>query len=357
MNVESRFMITPPSLNTTERCSFRYCRRRKKELYSTGTHYYPGDQMYSSVSSQRRRGVSLRLISIVSLTAILPLFGVVEGRAQEADCTVQVNYEGVSATYKDLLVDFGNEITMYVNNHNWGGGDAKEKVKCALNIFIQNVSGENKYQAQVFVGSQRPIYKSNQSTATVRIFDGDWEFTYIKGRPIVHSPYTFNDLTSVIDFYMNLVMAFDYDTYDKLGGTAIFQRVADIASLGRSSGQKGWQLSTSGYNRAQLIDELMKPQFNDVRTASYIYHFEGLDSLGISRERGMGNVQRALLMIAGVRKSADPRNLLIRTFFETKYMEIATLLQNSPDSEFYDLVTRIDPAHMKTYDEYHAKSH
>ncbi len=271
--------------------------------------------------------------------------------AQQIDITVLVNYEAIPTTNKDLLRDFENDVKTYLSNYNWGTGNPADKVKCTLNIFFQSVIGDNRYSAQVFIGSQREIFKSAQSTAVVRLFDGLWEFTYMKTRPLNHNLNTYDDLTSFLDFYMYLVMGYDFDTYEKLSGTPLFQKAADVASQGRSTGQKGWQPATSGYSRAQLIDELMSPTFQPVRAASWHYHFTGLDSLSISRDRACKNILGAVQMIADAKKNADPRNVVIKSFFEAKAKELADVFADYPDPSVYTFFTSVDPNHQQAYDE------
>jgi hypothetical protein len=275
--------------------------------------------------------------------------------AQQVDCTVQVNYESVASANKDLLTNFASDVRNYVNNYQWGSEQIQEKVKCTLDIFIQNVTGENTYVAQVFVGSQRPIYGANKSTAVVRLLDEAWEFTYIKDRPINHNPYSYNDLTSFLDFYMNLILGYDYDTYENLAGTPWFQKAMDVASLGRSSGQKGWQLVTTGYSRTQLITELLSPTVTPLRTTVYKYHFSGLDSLAANKEKALANIAAAIEKASIARKSNDARNLAIKTFFDTKYLEMADILLDYPDPTIYIKLGRIDPYHQMTYEEYRIK--
>jgi len=203
--------------------------------------------------------MSLRLLR-AGLLLIAATYGL-RATAQEVDCTIQVNYEAIPTTNKDLLRDFASDLKTYVNNYNWGPEAGGDKVKCTIDIFISSVIGEDRYSAQVFIGSQRPIYKTGTNTAVTRIFDEVWEFTYVRNRPLNHNPHAYNDLTSFLDFYMYLVVGYDFDTYDKLAGTPLFQKAADVASIGRSSGQKGWQQSSTSYSRIQLIEELLNPTF------------------------------------------------------------------------------------------------
>ncbi len=276
--------------------------------------------------------------------------------AQQIEATVTVNYEAVATTNKDLLQDFKSDIETYLNNYTWNDdGNQNDKIKCNFDIFIKGVVGEDRYSAQVFVGSRRNLYKSEKTSAVLRIFDETWEFAYVRNRSIIHNRSTFNDLASVLDFYVYVIIGYDYDTYDKLSGTPYFQRAADISSLGRSSGQKGWQPSSSGYSRAQFSDDLNDNKFAAVRSASYHYHFAGLDSLAINQQRAWNNILKALDVIARTKTIVDPRNVVIKSFFDAKYMEIADTFVTYPDQAVYIKFSNIDPAHLSTYEEYRTK--
>ena len=278
--------------------------------------------------------------------------------AQQVDCTIQVNYENVSTSNKDFLVNLQDDIRSYVNDYSWGSDNLEEKVKCTVDIRVQGVVGENKYSAQVFIGSKRRIEGTEESSAVLRLFDETWEFTYVKNRPISHNAYSFNDLASFLDFYIYLILGYDYDSYEKQGGNPHFQKASDIASLGRANGQKGWQQGNSGYSRIQFIGELLNPKFVPVRIASYQYHFDGLDSLAKNPSRGLANMLAAVERIGRAKKEVDPRNIVIKTFFDTKSMEIADKFFrfNYPDPSVYVKFSVIDPSHQNTYEGYRKKA-
>ncbi len=276
--------------------------------------------------------------------------------AQQLDCSVQVNYEGVATTDKEHLSNFAADVGEYMNNYQWGSDNLPQKVKCTLSIFIQSVIGENRYQAQAFIGSQRPVFNSERSSAVTRFLDQAWTFTYVKSRPMNHNPDSYSDLASFLDFYAYIILGYDYDTYERLGGSPFFQKASDVASLGRSSGDKGWELTTATFSRTQLVNELLNVQFEPVRTASYFYHFTGLDSLASDPVRAYSNILTALEHIGKARKQSDPRNIVIKAFFEAKHLEIADLFQQYPDRSVYVELGAIDPSHLKTYEEYRTKS-
>lgn len=293
-----------------------------------------------------------KLLFILSIAVIL-LCNTLQ--AQDMDCVVKVNYESVPTTNKDLLVNFESDIRDYINSYKWGSDNLDEKIKCTFDINIQSVVGQDRYSAQVFIGSSRPIYNGSQNSAVLRLFDESWEFTYVKGRAINHNTYTFNDLASFLDYYAFLIIGYDYDTYDNLNGTPHFQKAADIVSLARSTGGKGWQPAKSGYSRLQLIEEILNAKFAPVRTASFIYHFCGLDSIAASKERAYKNIVDAIMMIGEVKKTADARNQIIKAFFDTKFKEIAELFVGYADPKMYFDLAAIDPSHQTVYDEYRKK--
>jgi len=295
---------------------------------------------------------SLRLTATALACAALVTYC---AHAQQADVNVVVNYDQIPTTNKDLLRDFASDVKTYLSNYNWGGGNPGDKVKCSFTIQLQSVIGDNRYSAQVVVVSVRDIYNSPQSTVVIRFFDQLWQFTYMKTKPLTHNPYTYDDLTSFLDFYMYLIMGYDADSFEKMSGTKLFQKASDVANMGRSTGDQGWQPATSGYSRIQLIDELMSTTFQPVRAASWYYYFAGLDSLSTDRDRGWQNMITAISMIADAKRNADIRNVVIKSFFEAKAKEIAEKFIDYPDVSVYSLLESVDPNHQAVYEEAKAK--
>lgn len=322
-------------------------------LETAGQKLYIESGLMKFRTNRQRDGLMVRLLIFALLCFLLALFP--PALAQQVDCTIKVDYEAVATAQKDLLRNFERDIREYVHNQKWGPDDLDEKVKFVLSVFIKGATGDNRYAAQVFVGSQRPILGSEEGTAVVRLFDDSWEFTYLEHRPINQNLYSFDDLASFLDFYVFLVLGFDYDTYEPRGGTPFFQKAADVANLGRGSGSKGWEQKSGSFSRVQLIDEILNPKFAPVRNAIYAYHFSGLDSLAIDRNRALNNILSALETVGTTRKRVDPRNMYIKAFFDAKYLEVANLFLQYPDREVYSRLSKIDPSHQTTYEEYFAK--
>jgi hypothetical protein len=76
--------------------------------------------------------------------------------AQELNCKVTVNYEGLPQLNREILTDFASVIENYMNttqftSEAWDG----QRIDCSLNIFFTSASGDNDYNAQVVVVSTR----------------------------------------------------------------------------------------------------------------------------------------------------------------------------------------------------------
>lgn len=282
----------------------------------------------------------------------LPLSG------QELDCDVTVNYESIPTSNRDFLTDFGKEVKAYMNSFQWTTEDLEgEKIKCSINIFFQSVSGGTRYSAQIFVGSQRLIYQGDgKTTAVVRILDDKWDFIYEKNQPLYHNENRFDPLASLLDFYAYAIIGFDFDSHEPQSGTQYFMRASNIVSLGSSTSfSRGWVKSTGSYTRAGLIEELLNSRYTTLRDAFYQYHFNGLDMLSSERKQAFQTIVDILDQLDAFRKTEGSNVLLIRVFFDTKYLELAEKFTDYWDPEIYTKLNAIDPSHQRYYDDYKAK--
>ncbi|MFN3134510.1 MAG: DUF4835 family protein [Candidatus Kryptonium sp.] len=288
-----------------------------------------------------------------SLLLLLFFLSIPKLLAQEIECKVTVNFEQLPPQNKSDLSDFAEKIQRYINTYKWTNVDlGNEKIQCTLNIFFTSASGNN-YQAQIFIGSQRKIYNSDKSTAVLRIFDDKVEFFYDKNAPLYHDEFRFDPLLSLIDFYMYIVIGYDFDTYEPFGGTEFFEKAFRICTNAQSSRySKGWQKVTSGYSRFNLIDELLNSKYANFRKMMYYYHYNGLDLLQKQPEDAIATIDSALDVLIKI-KNENPTSTLVKLFFDAKYMELAEILKQAKNKEaIFRKLILADPSHQSTYLEY-----
>lgn len=292
------------------------------------------------------------LIFICSL-----LIGVLSAPAQEVECTVSINTELLTAEARENLQDFAEQLQNYVNSYRWTNEDiSPEKLRCTFNISFQGSPRQNRYTAQVFVGSQRRIYNSESNTALLRVMDDQWEFDYQRGQQIIHDETMFDPLVSFMDFYVYVVIGLDFETYQPGAGVPYLQRAMNVVNTARTGG-KGWEIgSPSLYSRGQFVDEWLSAKFRDLRTAIYVYHYIGLDLMYSDEARAKGNMLAALKQIGKIQSEINQPSQAIKIFFDTKYLEIAESFRNYEDTSVFDTLIEVDPAHRQTYEEMRQRS-
>ena len=256
----------------------------------------------------------------------------------------------IPGSSRDLLSNFGADIQTYINSNKWTSEDmGGAKIQCSITIFFVSITGDNSYSAQLFLGSQRPIYKSQKNTAMLRVFDDAWEFTYIKNQPIYRDETRFDPLTSFLNFYMYMVLGYDFDSYKPpLNGTANFQKAITICAQAPSA-VKGWERSTTGYSKYSFVEELLNAKYEPIRAGMFTYHYKGLDYLTSKPEDAQKSIISFLQKVAEFKKSVNPRSIVVKAFFDTKYQELAEIFRNSQDKSTLQLLSTIDPAHESTY--------
>jgi hypothetical protein len=282
--------------------------------------------------------------------------------AQEIDLTLEVSMENLSLAQRSYLEeqkesaqDFRSKIIAYVNQYRWTNIDFRnDKIPVTMSINFTQGSDAGEFQAQVAIASQRRIWENGLPTQAgsliLRILDSKWSFTYIKGTPLYHDDYTFNEIASFIDFYMYIIIGTDFDSYEKMQGTPYYQKALTIAQRAISD-RRGteWQGNSGQYSRMNYIGELLNSQYDGFREALYWYYYEGLDFMKTEQEDAQAAVCKALELIADIQQRSN-RSLLMNLWLEAKSNEFCSLLQSSTrKAKIMALMAQSDPARSENY--------
>lgn len=287
----------------------------------------------------------------MKLVSFLILLLAAAAYPQELNCRVIVNYEGLPVINRELLPDFGPIIEDYLNktrftNQNWEG----DKIDCTFNIFFTSASSETNYSAQVVVVSQRSIYKSINKSAMLTINDGQWSFSYERGQALYAHQASFDPLTSFLDFYAYVIIGFDMDSWELLGGTPYFSKAMDIINLGAASRfSAGWERSSAAYSRRGLVEDILNEKYRPFREAIYQYHY-GIDLFEQNKAAGQQRMVTLINTLEEMRTKTNINSVFVRTFFDVKSGEIIDRLRDY-DKEIFKTLKRLDPARASRYDE------
>lgn len=271
--------------------------------------------------------------------------------AQELNCRVTINYEGLPINNRELLAGFANAVESYMNTTQFTPSAWGQKIDCSINIFFTGASSDVDYSAQVVIVSTRPVLDSERQSPILTINDPTWSFRYERNQAL-YLQSAFDPLTSFLDFYANLIIGFDTETFEQLGGNQFFRRAFDIVNLGNSSSySKGWERNNSSYSRWGICEDLLSDKYRSFRESFFLYHY-GVDEIQYDRLSAQKKIVGLINNLDEMKRRTDINSVLIRTFFDAKYGEIIDLLNGYP--EIIDLVAklkRIDPSHSSRYDE------
>lgn len=283
--------------------------------------------------------------------------------AQELEPTVDVDMSKLNPDVQDRLNNFKLDIQNYLSRTKFSDeviyNDVKGKpykIKCNFQFIFTVSTGFDSYEAQLVVSVQRNIWKTDNFTQLFRIKDESWEFNYIRGQSFYHDNLKFNNLTSFLDYYAYMIIGLDDDSWELKLGSDRFRKAQSLINLAiSSSSAKGWaDNNTLKASRSTYPAELMNSKYDDFRKAFWIYHFAGIDSIKYNKRTALERVSQSLEMIGKVKKS-EIKSFIIKTFFDTKYMEIAQVLTDYYDKTIYRKLMDIDPDHSSTYEEYSKK--
>jgi hypothetical protein len=158
-------------------------------------------------------------------------------------------------------------------------------------------------------------------------------------------------VTSFLDYYANIIIGFDLESWEKFGGTPCFTKALDIVNLGATSRfSSGWENkgTTFSFSRRKLAEDLLNEKYRPFREAFYEYHY-GIDFYSQNKELGQKKIIDLINLLESMRSKVDLNSVLIKVFFDAKNGEIAEYLKDYPDKEVFKILMKLDPPHSTKY--------
>ncbi len=275
--------------------------------------------------------------------------------AQEIKARVDVNSSQISSSDYDYLHELRPLIEEYVNNNRWTEDTflEDERIEVDIRITLISVDGGANFEANLIIQSYRPIYNTLTKTPLLIINDSNWRFNYNRNRSITRDDFQFDDMASVIDFYMYIVLAYDYDSFSELGGTPYLRNAENVVNVAQSSpGAAGWTSVGTRRNRNGLITQLTNPNYQGFRRAMYKYHRLGLDQFTINTDRARQNIIASFELLEETRRQTTER-YLFDLLFSAKNREFTAAFMDADLNErleAYNLLVELDNSHISEYE-------
>ncbi len=274
--------------------------------------------------------------------------------ASEMNFQVSISTPGMSDTERQIMQTLRSDLREFINETSWTPFEfeTRERIEASIQITIEERTGGDEYRASIQVSSRRPVYNTSYDTPVFNHRDRDFDFRYREGDPLEYDRNSFrNNLTSVIAFYVYIIIGFDFDTFAPMGGTPYFEQAQNIVNQAQSATESGWKSFESQRNRYWLIENIMNNRYRQIREALYRYHRHGFDIMTDNMDLGRSEVLEALEMLQRAHRER-PGTLLMQTVMAAKSDELVNLFSEAPSMEqtnAIDILSEIDPSNSSKY--------
>jgi len=275
--------------------------------------------------------------------------------SQELKATVSVNMEQVDPDRRMYVASLENDLQNYINsqqfvNIEWEG----ERIPVDITIVLSG-GNRNFYSGRLFIASKRQLLDDPEAAVTtIRFAENKWIFPYSQGANLSFNINRFDEVTSLIDFYMMLVIGMDLDSYGELDGNVAFERAKQVLLLGANRGAEGWgtYAAPGELTKYTLVSELTDPRYYDFRKLITEYYLDGLDQLKKNKQKALENIARTISKMADFKeKRMVGPSAFLQVFFDTKSREIASLMEGYPDKKVFDNLIYLDPTNAHIYNQ------
>jgi hypothetical protein len=277
--------------------------------------------------------------------------------AQELNCKVSISTDQLQVNEQrgatTIYPEIQNVIQEFLNNRKWSNDNfsSEEKINCSLAIIMTKATAGGDYEANANFQVRRPVYGTNYETVLLNYIDKSFNFKYLAGTPLTYNDNNFNDnLTQMMAFYAYVALAFDYDSFGKLGGTNFAQKALNVVNLAQSAGS-AWTASNDIRNRYWVSENLLNQQLQPLREGFYTYHRMAMDNYAANPAGGRKQITDYLNQIKQISQSR-PGQVWYRLFFEAKFSELINIFGDAPLDErkkIIPLLSSLDPNNSEAY--------
>jgi len=275
--------------------------------------------------------------------------------AQELNCEVTIHAMQLQIADPKIFKTLKTAILEFMNNTKWGHDviEENEKIDCSITIRITNELSATKFDAQITLKSNRPVFNSSYNATLFSHLDKDFRFTYVEFDPLefleeVHS----SNLSSILAYYAYIILGLDFDSFSPKGGTPYFQKAQSIVNTAQTSKGKGWQsFEKKKRNRYWLVENYLSPKFDELRSVLYKYHRQGLDKMYEDAKAGRKVILGCLRSLEKVHDEY-PNSMVMQVFFNAKSDELKNMFLSASQEESKQAVrilSKLDAPHASKY--------
>lgn len=273
----------------------------------------------------------IKKLLLISLLVIFVSQAIV---AQELNATVKINSSKVEGN-RQLLQSLEEQLYTFINEQNWTDlkFEHNERIDCSFTIVINQVVSPTSFKAELHVQSRRPVYNTSYNTQMINHIDNNFSFDYVEHQQLSFDLNRYeNNLTSVIAYYVYLILGTDFDSMSAMGGSPYYQSMYSVATNAQSFNQNEWGSFAGVSGRSSIAAALNNHTYDEYRNMWYQYHRKGLDEMTLNIDAGRKNIVTSLSVLNSI-KTNQPNSIVLSLFSDAKLDEIIDVYSNGDANE------------------------
>jgi hypothetical protein len=290
---------------------------------------------------------------------------VLPGRAdaQELKCNIQIVTQQIQGTNKQVFQTLQTAIYEFMNNTNWTNHvySIDERIECNFMFNITEQLSADEFKGTLTIQARRPVFNTNYNTTMLNFVDNNIHFRYVEFEPLEYdATQHLSNLTSLLAYWAYMIIALDYDSFSRLGGTPLLQQAENIVTNAQNARESGWKPfeSLDHKNRYWLVTDILNDAYRPLREFQYEYHRLGLDVMDGKVTEGRAVIAESLEKLQSVyRDKPDPFMYWLQLIMDAKSDEMVNIFSESFTEEknrAIQILQEIDPANKTKYEQIQA---
>ncbi|MBN1543448.1 DUF4835 family protein [candidate division KSB1 bacterium] len=258
--------------------------------------------------------------------------------AQRIQAVVETDLRTLPLEKQNKLVDFAEKVEHYINSYEWSDDPWNTTVYLEVRLILQDMTSgaEERYSGNILIHNNYDI----------QYFDKRWRFAYQSGSMLMHDNSVQDSFTSLIDFYIYLILGGEFDKWGTLAGTPYYEKakfIAEQSKFGLGRYIDGWD------RRVELVEEFLSDRYRPYREMVDYYYY-GLSFVKEDNAKAREHCATAIQMLD--RLLADnPEDEYAKKFISAHYIEMLEIFRRAQDKSPLRTLLILDPEHEVAYRE------
>lgn len=297
----------------------------------------------------------LKLLIVLTLVA-----GFSSAQEMRARVTVVSNRIGPNVN-QNVFRTLQTALNNFVNNRKWTSDNfgPNEKIECSFLLNLEPSNDLNVYNASLTVQAARPVFNTSYLSPIINFQDENIVLKYVEFQQLEFNenrvsgtdPLVSN-LTAVFAYYVDMILAFDYDSFSPRGGDQFFQKAQNIVNNAPDGrGISGWKAFDGSRNRYWLVENMLNSRYTVMHDVYYNYYRMGMDKLYDDEPASRAEVLNVLNLLNNFNND-NPNKMINQFFFQGKSTELIKIFSKAtpPDkARASELLQKMDITNAAKY--------